>query len=88
MNSLEEGETILLMLKSSCTEITFSGRLGPQGTSRLIPLLLLPSAPSSSLFFSRLESLSVLNLLMEMPNCLLQPLDLVAFVTHVSSLSL
>lgn len=39
MNSLEEGETILLMLKSSRTEITVGGRLGPQGTSRLIPCL-------------------------------------------------
>lgn len=34
MNSLEEGETILLMLKSSRTEITVSGRLGPWGISQ------------------------------------------------------
>lgn len=43
MNSLEEGETILLMLKSSRTEITVGGRLAPKGTSRLIPCHLLGS---------------------------------------------
>lgn len=37
MNSLEEGETILLMLKSSHKEIIVSRRLGPRGMSRLIP---------------------------------------------------
>lgn len=37
MNSLEEGETILLMLKSSRTEITVGRRLGPRGMSQSIP---------------------------------------------------
>lgn len=37
MNSWEKGETILLMLKSSCAEITGSGRPGPWGTARSIP---------------------------------------------------
>lgn len=37
MNSWEEGETILLMLKSSCTEITGGGRPGPWGMAWSIP---------------------------------------------------
>lgn len=36
MNSWEEGEPILLMLKSSCVEITGSGRPGPWCTARSI----------------------------------------------------
>lgn len=37
MNSWEEGELILLMLKSSCVEITGSGRPGPWGMAWSIP---------------------------------------------------